>query len=325
MDADTRHQLRQNELAETLLRLRSWDNPSTRYALLAVVAVLLIVGGWKAWSYSRAAAVERDWRSLTSVNESLLMGADAATAQGELQSLINGGANEAVQCYARLALAQTRIQQALEDPEQREAGLTEARTLLQEVVSDGGASGALRAAASYGLATVKEWDHDYAGARELYQSVVDNAAHYAGSPWVQMSQDRLLDIDELEAEVVFAAGAPPTAGAATGAKRDIPFEVPEGVQVRPMDGPPPGVTPPAGAQPTAQRREPPPGIERLEVPGLKEQMREMIEARERQRAEEQAQKEAEAGEPTEKPAEQPADNSADEPAEEPAAEPAGTQ
>ena len=71
MDADTRHQLKQNELAEALGRLRDWDNPSTRYTLMGLLVIVVLFASWKWFGYTHRRGAEQSWERLANLQTAL--------------------------------------------------------------------------------------------------------------------------------------------------------------------------------------------------------------------------------------------------------------
>lgn len=211
MDAKTRHELKQNELAEALAKLRQFDSPSTRYTLLAVVVVLAAIGGWKLWGYSRQHALEQEWQSLASIQTALSQAdpAQASEARSQLQQLIDDADSAELAGYATLRLAQLQIDRAVEQPGQRQVALEEAVALLQELARSSEASPALVAAAAHALGKTHESLRQVDEARAAYQSVVDNEARFAGSPFITLCGAALEQLDTLEVAIAFAPGDPP--------------------------------------------------------------------------------------------------------------------
>ncbi len=210
MDADTRHQLKQNELAEALGRLRDWDNPTTRYTLLGLIAIVLLVAGWKGWSYSRQHAQEQATAQLGEFEAVIGAGDEAQIAAiiPDLREFIDTVSDPGLKTVARLWLARVRADQAVKDPNDREAALQDARDAYAAIVDSKNTPPVLEAAAQFGLATVSESLGDVDRARELYKDLTDNR-RFAGSPYVDLASSRLENIDELRQEIALAEGTPP--------------------------------------------------------------------------------------------------------------------
>jgi len=64
MDARTRHELKQNELAEALAQLRNLNDPRLRVGLLVVLGLAVVVAGVLWWRYNQSRTVEQSWKTL---------------------------------------------------------------------------------------------------------------------------------------------------------------------------------------------------------------------------------------------------------------------
>ena len=78
MDAETRHELKTNELAQVIDRIRNFDDERMRYVLIALTIILLAVVGYRWWSWSSRSALEGDWKHLAQIEQNLA----AAKASG---------------------------------------------------------------------------------------------------------------------------------------------------------------------------------------------------------------------------------------------------
>jgi len=264
MDADTRHQLKQNELAEALSKLRDLRDPRILYAAGAVVVVLLAVLVWYGWRASQQAALERGWERLSDIAANL-SGADptaVTAAQGELRTLIQETGSPSVAGYARLALARSRYDQGMLKPDERQAAFSEAITLLEQIRADPATRTDLDAAAAFLLASTYESTRQFDKARQLYQTLKDDT-RYAGLPYGALSADRLATLDDLTEPIAFTPGeAPPPPAPETQAATPAP--APQFQRMTPEQlgvvAPPPAapVPPPAEQVPPAAEPVPPP-------------------------------------------------------------------
>ena len=218
MDADTRHQLKHNELADMLTRLRDLDNPSTRYTLLFIAAVLAVYVAWSGWSYAHQRSIEQSWQRLGSITAGIGSGNDAAaaTALTDLRALIAEDSDPVLGGYARLMLAEHRITEAFEKPEERQAAFTEAKDVLEKTLKTSGTPPMLEAATAYALANTYESlaalnDAERASlldkASALYTRITTEK-RFDGSPYFELSQDHLDTMAELATPVVFVPGMP---------------------------------------------------------------------------------------------------------------------
>ena len=210
MDADTRHQLKQNELADALGRLRDLRDPRFLAALAVLVVVGLAILGWKAWNYSQRLALEQASQRLGALQEAL-NSQDApriARARDDLRTLIDSTRNADMAAAARLLLARSRYDEAMSSAAQRPAGFEEAATQLEQLLAQPAVSPMLRAAATYLLANTYESLRRVDAAKELWQQLARDAL-YAGTPYQSLAEEKLLSIDELSAPVAFVPGSPP--------------------------------------------------------------------------------------------------------------------
>lgn len=264
MKADERHQLKQNELAEALGKLRDWNSPSTRYTVLGVVVLLALFGGYKGWRYMQRHTLEQAWQRLTEI-ESAMRDPDPTKAAGaldNLRTLIRDASNPAVAATARLELARARYDEGLEKPEQRQAAFAEAADLLKQVADNRDSPAELAAAATFGLATTYESLRQLARAGELYDSLVKNP-RFKGSPFLLLAMDRQKKLDELATPVEFTPGdppAPPPPEPVATAPTTMPTTAPTTSPTLPASAPASAPVPasPAAPTPPASQPAPPP-------------------------------------------------------------------
>jgi len=259
MDADKRHQLKQNELAEAINRLRDVRDPRflATLGVLAVVVVGLL--GWKAWNYSQRLKLEQTSQRLSTLQEALnsFDGARIARAQEELRELLSTARNADLVAAARLLLARSRYDQAMRMAAERPAGFEEAAAQLEQINATPGVSPMLQAAATYLLANTYESLRRFDEARTLWQRL-SRDAQYAGTPYRALAEGRLLTMDELSTAVAFRPGDPPPPPPAGGTGDGIKLVPGESVLIAPNV--PPLVVP---TEPTPPRDEAP---ETPEVP-----------------------------------------------------------
>jgi predicted negative regulator of RcsB-dependent stress response len=219
MDAKTRHELKQNELAEALERLRHFDNPTTRWTLLIVAVALALAAAWMLWTYQRAHALEESWQNMALI-QSKLSNPDPSTvavARVDLEALVEDAAQPSVRNYGQLRLACAKIEEAIAQPSQREPLLREAVTLLEKLTTSGNGDPLLEAAARFALGTAYESLREPDRARAQYDALVSREARFAGSPYLERSRTRLENMDEVTAQIQLLPGDPPP---------DVPLEGP---------------------------------------------------------------------------------------------------
>lgn len=264
MDADTRHQLKQNELAEALSKLRDLRDPRILATAGVIVVILLAVLVWYGWRASQQATLERGWARLSDIAANL-SGADPSAvtaAQGELRTLLQETSSPSVAGYARLALARSRYDQGMLQPEERQAAFNEAITLLEQIRADSATRTDLDAAAAFLLASTYESTRQFDKARQLYQTLKDDT-RYAGLPYGALSADRLATLDDLTDPIAFTPGeAPPPPAPETQAATPAPAP-----QFQPMTPEQLSVVAPPPVVPAPPKTEPvPPPVEQVPPP-----------------------------------------------------------
>lgn len=209
MDADTRHQLKTNELAEALSKLRDFGrDPQTQLWVLVIVVILVAWGGYKYWNYARDSKVAQAWQELEQINRRLIAEGDSTTAVADLQALIDDSSNATVRTTARIRMAATLRQQAEDSPDEYEQLLSKSVAALEPVLEDKDAPPALVAAATFALATDHESLRQFDEAQTLYEQLRDNE-RFVGSPFHNAADVRLETLDDLRQPVTFLPGSPP--------------------------------------------------------------------------------------------------------------------
>lgn len=271
MDADTRHELQQNELGQLLARLKTLSAREVLTYLGAIVVVILAIVGYRTWQSSLLAAKSQAWTDL------ITAGAPRPGLDGniELPDRV-----EALRAYmqthnepsaigaARLRLAKALIEKAAADAAQRQILLDEALTHLDALRADSSASPALRAAATLLSGTAYETRRDTAKAREMYR--LFEGPELSHSAMAEIARQRLETLDQVTVRVPFVPGSPPppptpepatpalpTESAPTPAPSTeqpaeqplAPADAPEPVADRPIEDTPPPGTQPADDEP----------------------------------------------------------------------------
>jgi predicted negative regulator of RcsB-dependent stress response len=251
MDAETRHSLKTNELADALERLRKLSDPRVRWALAGVAVVIVLFITWKLWDMSRTRAHAAAWERLSEVSLDTSGGADpVAQLQAMLSEAHGGGFAAAV----RLRMGQALVERAWQEPDKKDALLTEAAQMLESVEAAGG-SLPLVASAQFLLATVHENLHDVEAARRAYETL--SAERFAGSPFQRLAAARLESLSELSEPLRLEPGLPPAPAAAF----DVPAPTPDAAAPQPESGgaPPAPSEDPASAPAHSEPGDAPPG------------------------------------------------------------------
>jgi predicted negative regulator of RcsB-dependent stress response len=216
MDADTRHQLKTNELAEALSKLRSISDRQfwTGFALIAV-----IIAGWvgfRLWRTQQSESLSSAWTKLLTI--STLSQNPSGDAVAELRQLAASNSDPALLAAVRLRLAQALIQQAGPNAASGDTNLQEAADLLRQLSQDSSAPSPLAAAAMMALAGVQEQMRRFDEARATY-TVLANDARFDGLPYRELAQNRAASLDSLKTQIVFAPGeSPPKPEAPSGTR-----------------------------------------------------------------------------------------------------------
>lgn len=227
MKQSRRHELKTNELAESLVQFKEWFNKYGNYVLGGVAAVVLIIGGASYYSRSEASRVEQSWSEYRQIDQ------DFVKAAGTLQQgpLINPGQKEKLlDLFQRMeALANNAQDGALSSEAWRWIGdrrlmlasiytsdqdiaeaLTGAETAYTRAINADSERTFDVLAAKFGLATVYETTGAFDKARKIYEEV---AAREDPETTVQqkMASKKLKNFDRLRIPVVLAAAPEPPA------------------------------------------------------------------------------------------------------------------
>ena len=205
MDAEKRHQLKTNELAEALGKVRDFGgDPQTRYWMIGIAAILVAYAGYRLWNNMAAQRVAAGWHELSQVSAQ----DNASVAIDELRTLITQAPNQTAEAVGRIRLAAALRNRADETPAERESLLKEAVETLKPLVSDPNAEASLVAAAAFSLATMNESLREFDAAAVVYKMIVDEK-RFEGSPFREASSKRLETLDELRVPIAFEPGMPP--------------------------------------------------------------------------------------------------------------------
>jgi hypothetical protein len=207
MDAETRHQLKQNEFAEALGRVRDFTDARFWYC---VVAIVIIAGGWagyRLWRGQQAATLESNWSQLLAIRVADPGG--VGDSINRLNALISGNSDPKLVAAARLRLGNALRLQSLTDPMRRESLLREAAEVYAAVANTPEAPDSIAAAATYALGTAHESLREFDEARRMYEAL-GAEERFAGTPFTELAAQRLETLDEVMVKVDFMAGqAPP--------------------------------------------------------------------------------------------------------------------
>ena len=228
MDSQERHELQENDLATFLSNFGEWWEKYGNTVLIVVMAVVLVLAGWRFFTFQARQAHEEAWADLA-----------LATSPEALRNVAETHDDESVRTLAYLHGADLLLGQALtgempvtmegEDesgevlsaaPRDRETLLTQAETLYQEAI-ESSPHDLYMLNARLGLASVAEtqqrWDH----AQSQYEQIVA-AAGQRFPTIAQQARARLTMLGELKKPVVFAPASEAAAGSSEAGEAIVP-------------------------------------------------------------------------------------------------------
>jgi hypothetical protein len=207
MDAEKRHHLKQNDLAEALAKLRDLgSHREVLYwaaAIVVVLAAFVVYRNWGSWQASRAA---RAWRGLSEVSQKVQ--SNTPGAMDELRGIVSDSSNPTLAAAARIRLAATLRAKATETGTLDTAALQQSVEVLQPLLNEPGLSPGLVGAAGLSLATSYETLGQFDDAERIYNLLLDEQ-RFAGTGYPKAAAERLKTLPELRKPVEFVAGLPP--------------------------------------------------------------------------------------------------------------------
>jgi len=204
MDADTRHQLKQNEFAEALRKLVAFSDRRTTAWIIVILVIALAYAGYKLWGWRQEVRLIEVGRSLTQISAGDASMGDAPLAQ--LRQLISENNQPGLLALARLKLA-AGLEARAGDAD-GPAKLAEAEAEYSAILGMPAAPQAVRASATYRLGIISESKRDFERARELYTKLKQDPS-FEGSPFVGLAEARLDQLDTLAVPIVFTPGMNP--------------------------------------------------------------------------------------------------------------------
>jgi hypothetical protein len=204
MDAEHRHALKTNELAETLSKLKEFGEKWLNHILIGVAVIMLIWAGYRFWSWRQESALTSGWTKLLNAETDDPTAGDAPLDQ--IRQVIADAPDAALQTMARIKLAEALLERATGPDAQTR--LTDAERELKTAFDSPSTPDLLRAAVLYQLAIVQETRRDFAAAREAYQKLTTDA-RFAASPFRKIAENRLADLDQIASRIEFLPGTAP--------------------------------------------------------------------------------------------------------------------
>jgi len=226
MDADTRHQLKTNELVQLLSRIDLSDR-RLWYWIVGVGLVVVLYFGWKLRNWQARAALDLEWQSLRSLDTSTKHG-DAPLEQ--LRRLISENSDPRVVAAARLRLGNALFERAGENTAESSSYLDEAVRELAAVAESADVPPAMPAAALFKLGKVYETRREFDQARQVYERLRDDS-RFEGVPFRELAADRLELLDKLAARIELQPGLaplpPPASKPASAPSASSPHAAPQ--------------------------------------------------------------------------------------------------
>lgn len=248
MDAETRHQLKQNELAQAISGIADFSDKRTWAWLGVILVVIVVYGGYKYVGWRARAVRLEHAQSLSSIN--IYDSAQSESALNQLRELLGRTNEPELKALTRFKLAQgLELHAGAEDADK----LAAAEAEYQQVLDARGVMSSLKASALYRLALLKENRRDFAGARACLAELSENP-NYAGSPLADLAKSRLESLDDLSVPVAMLEGGKP-APAGTTVSDDLSEQL-KSVLVNPAPPAPPAEQPKPETEPAPPTTDP---------------------------------------------------------------------
>ncbi len=213
MDAEHRHELKENDLAEFLANIGPWWSAHWRTVFTVVLVVAVVVGWWR-WNRAQTLRQHEDaWGDLA-----------FATSPESYRGVANTYDDPTVQALANLRGADLLLASAANptpppepsenDPDPPPAippdeALEAAAAMYQQVANQTSVHLVYKLNASLGLAAVAEGQRNWDAARGHYQHAIEQAGSTYPSI-ADQAQARLGMLDRLAHPIVFGPEPPPT-------------------------------------------------------------------------------------------------------------------
>lgn len=210
MDADHRHELKENDLAEFLTHFGEWWQKHGTKLTVIVLVVVATYAGKRLIDTRSNAALEGAWGDLAT-----------STSPESYQFVAQSHAVPAVKALANLRGADLLLAQAVVPPDDEQEAqattdndphqaLLDAAAMYQQVIDAPSALLAYKLNAHLGLAAVAESFQQWGQAQQHYNTVLDLAGP-AYAAIAHRTRTRLGMLDRLDKPVVFAPDLPPAA------------------------------------------------------------------------------------------------------------------
>ena len=204
MDADKRHELKQNDLAEALRGLADFSDKRNVAWLAAILAIAVIYAGYKYFSWQARldqAMIAQRLSAISLQDESM-----GDKSLNDLRELLSRAKDPGTKSLIRMKLAQG-LELAGKSPDGAPK-LAEAEAEYTAIVNMPGIADATKAPALYRLGLLSETKRDFSKAREYFAKLSEDP-RYLGSPFVELAKARLDTLDTLATPIVFEPGYKP--------------------------------------------------------------------------------------------------------------------
>ena len=198
MDAETRHELKRNELADAIEKLPRLNDPRVQWAIAGVVVVIVAIVAWNVWRYNRDVALSSAWYALVTASAS-----DDAVAK--LESLLASSTDARFEAACRVRLAQALLDRADSEPAQHRAAWERVAEVLERVDRD--SPPAVLGPALFMLATVQESLGRVSEAEQNYRLLAE--PRFDGSPYQTQAGERQNSVDEVQVRLELQPGSAP--------------------------------------------------------------------------------------------------------------------
>lgn len=216
MDADHRHELKENDLAEFLAHFGEWWQKHGTKLTLIVLVIVAAYAGKRLIDARSSTAMEQAWGDLaTSTSPESYQFVAQSHDMPAVRALANLRGADLLLAQVTVPPddepnAQTATADAPPDNADPHQALLDAAAMYQRVIDDPAAGLAFKLNAHLGLAAVAESFHQWGQAKQHYNTVVDLAGP-AHAAIATRTRTRLGMLDRLDKPVLFAPDPEPAA------------------------------------------------------------------------------------------------------------------
>ena len=224
MDAEHRHELKENDLQEFLLHFRQWWERNGRKTLMLILVVAVVITAWRWMRASAEKTHEMKWANLATATtpDAGLLAADEAHTDG----LRNLARLRSADMWLLKAARPTQDGNADASQKTPQQMLEDAQRAYEQITNDPGARPVFRLNAMLGLASIAEARDQWDRADSIYEDVKRQAeglfpAHLSQA----VTRQRMLKL--LARPVAFAPEPPEESSSGDGEIDAAPSETSE--------------------------------------------------------------------------------------------------